>query len=371
MSPEFEPSIINSLPHYKVVWDNMNVIKPIRIKCGKLQQSLIKIIKYFLDDQLSCPDVSGVETKVNELYIYLNSVQSIKQILDTLDISQDDVKVCCSYKHRNRLILGKYEISDVTEPNKRLNFFTSKCFQGCNLFTDNGLVIVVSDANKDSMVIDLSCDLLQIAGRIRKSSNNCFSNTLVHLYTTNSSIMTDEEFEEMMNNKRGKADLLIAGSQKLSDEERAAFVSTMVLDYELVSSYDSVLKKSELKEKFFYYKQAMRKQYVNGISVRGSYHESFLKTTQSYWNDFVTKLSSITTVNYKDLLLDYYKNFDKTYELEYPEFAEYKKYLTIKEIRTLSFVKDKLIKTVESKKNLKHIFSKLRTGFISCAFLKE
>ncbi len=55
-----------------------------------------------------------------------------------------------------------------------MNFFTSKCFQGCNLFTNNGLIIVVSDANRESMVTDLTSDLVQIAGRLR--DNNEYHN---------------------------------------------------------------------------------------------------------------------------------------------------------------------------------------------------
>ena len=220
----------------------------------------MKIIEVFRKECLTVPDINGVDTVVKELYIYVNSVNSIKQIIDTMELEPDEVKVCCSDRKRNRELLRNICISDVTSPNKPVNFFTSKCFQGCNLFTDNGLVIVVSDANKRSMVTDLSSDLVQIAGRIRKSSNNCFAHTLVHLYTTNSEIMTDDEFEMVMNEKREKADLIISGSNKLTKEERRAVISTMVLDNELLSPYEDTIKRSELKEMFFYYKQAMRKQ---------------------------------------------------------------------------------------------------------------
>lgn len=79
----------------------------------------------------------------------------------------------------------------------------------------------------------------------------------------------------------------------------------------------------------------------------------------------------MSTLNFKEALIDYYNNFDNKYELIYPEFKEYKEYLTITEINSCKYNKDKLDAVVCGKKQLVEVFAKLRPGFVSSAYLKE
>ena len=44
-------------------------------------------------DLISLPDINGNVSKVEELYIFINSVTSIKQIADTLKLNPNDVKI--------------------------------------------------------------------------------------------------------------------------------------------------------------------------------------------------------------------------------------------------------------------------------------
>ena len=183
---KYEIKQLRELDHYEIEWERELKINTARIKSPSPVKAVTKIIREFLDDNLSAPNNEGVSTKVEELYIFMNSVTSIRQVCDTLDLNDEDVKICCANRIRNRKLMDKYDISSVTSPNRKLNFFTSKCFQGCNLFTNNGLIIVVSDANRESMVTDLTSDLVQIAGRLRDNNeyHNCFRNFLVHIYST-------------------------------------------------------------------------------------------------------------------------------------------------------------------------------------------
>ena len=370
---KFEPKEIKDLPHYELVWDKTRKIYPIRLKCSRVQQTLLRIIKDFENKDLYAPNNLGEKTLVRELYIFLNSVTSIKQICETLDLPEEEIKICCATRNRNRLLLGKYQIEDVTSPNKKINFFTSKCFQGCNLFTDNGLVVVVSDCNKDSLVTDLSSDLVQIAGRIRSSSNNCFSNLLVHLYSTSSKMLSDSEFEDLINDKKKVANILIEGTNSASEEYRIEAIKRMNIENDILTVKDNKLCYSELKEMFFRYNHNLRKQYINGITVKDSYGNTIQKTKQIWMNDFEVKLKKIAKISYKDLVEDYYINFDKSYEEEYPEFRDFKKYLTITEIRSADYTKAKLIKIVEDKKRIDSCLVKLieKDGFYTYAYLKD
>ena len=95
--------------------------------------------------------------------------------------------------------MGEYQIESVSSPNKKINFFTKKCFQGCNLFTNNGLIIVASDAYRTQTLVDISTTMEQIAGRIRINDEyqNIFRNVIVHLFSTNKNVMSDEEFGDV------------------------------------------------------------------------------------------------------------------------------------------------------------------------------
>lgn len=77
-------------------------------------------------------------------------------------------------------------------------------------------------------------------------------------------------------------------------------------------------------------------------------------------------------VSYEQLVKDYYENFDKEYELEYPEFKEYRKYLTLTNLNTLRFNKDKAMKEIEKKKEIISKIVKLECGkFYTNAEIKE
>lgn len=65
---------------------------------------------------------------------------------------------------------------------------------------------------------------------------------------------------------------------------------------------------------------------------------------------------------YQQLVKDYYENFDSEYELEYPEFKEYKKYLTLSNLKTLGYNKDKALEEISKKKSIIAKMSKFECG---------
>lgn len=371
---KFEVKQLRSLDHYEIEWERKVKINTARIKSPSPVKATVKVIKDFLDGNLIAPDNEGKGTLVKEFYIFINSVTSIRQICDTLDLNDEDVKICCANRIKNRKLMDKYTISSVTSPNKKINFFTSKCFQGCNLFTNNGLIVVVSDANRESMVTDLTSDLVQIAGRLRDNNeyHNCFRSFLVHIYSTKSDIMSDEEFEEMMNEKLNQANILISGNSKLSEEESRAMLERINLSNDVVTIENNRLVYSELKDNYFRYWQELRKSYKDGISICGAYDKRFNICKQEYISEFEFKLSKRIVVSYQQLIKDYYESFDPEYELEYPEFKEYKMYLTLSNLKTLGFNKEKALKEIAKKKDIISKIAKLECGrFYSNEEIKE
>ena len=372
---DFEIDFLKQLPHYKVQWNGVTKITPIRYKVTQLTKGLARFIQIFLDEGISLPDINGNVSKVEELYIFINSVTSIKQIADTLKLNPDDVKICCADRIRNNKLLGEYQIESVSSPNKRINFFTKKCFQGCNLFTNNGLIIVASDAYRTQTLVDISTTMEQIAGRIRINDEyqNIFRNVIVHLFSTNKNVMSDEEFEMMMQDKEKEADKLLSGWSKLDKEERQTYIKRMNLDTELVSIINGKMVYNNLKKQSFIYKQELRKTYKDGISIRDSFMQSekFELTNQNEWEDFNIKLAKAMTVSYEQLLKDYLDSPSESYEQEYPEFPLIKRYLKESEMNTLRWNREKMLKAVEDKKQVnKALLAIYQPGFISNQELK-
>lgn len=372
---DFEIDFLKQLPHYKVQWNGVTKITPIRYKVTQLTKGLARFIQIFLDEGISLPDINGNVSKVEELYIFINSVTSIKQIADTLKLNPNDVKICCADRIRNNKLLGEYQIESVSSPNKKINFFTKKCFQGCNLFTNNGLIIVASDAYRTQTLVDISTTMEQIAGRIRINDEyqNIFRNVIVHLFSTNKNVMSDEEFEMMMQDKEKEADKLLSGWSKLDKEERQTYIKRMNLDTELVSIINGKMVYNNLKKQSFIYKQELRKTYKDGISIRDSFMQSekFELTNQNEWEDFNIKLTKAMTVSYEQLLKDYLDSPSESYEQEYPEFPLIKRYLKESEMNTLRWNREKMLKAVEDKKQVDKVFLAIyQPGFISNQELK-
>lgn len=372
---DFEIDFLKQLPHYKVQWNGVTKITPIRYKVTQLTKGLARFIQIFLDEGISLPDINGNVSKVEELYIFINSVTSIKQIADTLKLNPNDVKICCADRIRNNKLLGEYQIESVSSPNKKINFFTKKCFQGCNLFTNNGLIIVASDAYRTQTLVDISTTIEQIAGRIRINDEyqNIFRNVIVHLFSTNKNVMSDEEFEMLMQDKENEADKLLSGWNKLDKEERQTYIKRMNLDTELVSIINGRMVYNNLKKQSFIYKQELRKIYRDGISIRDSFMQSekFELTNQNEWEDFNIKLTKAMTVSYEQLLKDYLDSPSESYEQEYPEFPLIKRYLKESEMNTLRWNREKMLKAVEDKKQVnKALLAIYQPGFISNQDLK-
>lgn len=349
---DFEPQFLADLPHYRIDWGELVKITPLRYRTNNLVKGLTRMLQIFLSEGLSIPDVNGELTEVKELHIFINSVTSIKQILDVLQY--DDVKIVCANRIHNRKLLDTYPVSKVTAPNCVLNFYTSTAFQGCNMFTNNGLIIVASDAYKLNGNVDVMSDLEQIVGRFRYNDQyqNCFRNTIIHLYSTNEEVPSNEEFEEDLQKKIHDGQELVDLCKNGTASQIQILRSRINLENDVVSIRDDKLYINDLKIQMFRYKQSLKMMYKNGYTVRKAYLKStkFNNVDQRYWEDLNVKMSRAMTFSYKDLYLDYVKTKDPSYLEEYPEFKEYSEYLKDSEMRTLQYCKDKLCQLARDKR---------------------
>ena len=368
---EYEIDFFKNLPHYKVIWPQGLPITVRKIKATCLPHGLAKLIQIFREEGIYLPDISGERKKVEQLFIFLNSVTTIKQVIDTLELEEDEVKICCAQRQRNRLILGRFQRESAISPNKRINFFTKKCFQGCNLFSNNGLIIVASDVHRTQTLVDITTTMEQISGRLRENDeyHNIFRNTMVHIFSTNNNVLSQAEFDAEMNRKEDAATRLLSLQKKADEKELKALINRVNIENDILSIEEGRLVRNELKKKAFIRKQKIREAYKDGINLRAAYNKSekFVQAKQEFWDEFDSLLARAVTISYEKLLKDYLEHPSEQYEIEYPEFKDIKRYLKETEMNSCRWNKEKMLSVVEDKKKLQQAFRAIyqRGAFIS------
>ena len=379
VNTDFEFDFFKELPHYEVDWGKTQKISPLKIKTPNVYKATAALINNF-QEGLELDDIDGNVKQVEELHIFMNSVKGIAQVCSTANVDPEDVRIICADNIRNGIILDKYKINSISDSNKSINFYTKKGFQGCNVFSNNALVVVVSDSKLAHTLIDIETTLTQIVGRLRLNDTykNIFRHKIYHIYSTNKNIMSDEEFEEDMKNKREESSFIFKDLMSKDEEVRKVYLSRMNFEADFISRKGSEVYLNERKEQLFRYKHNLKKSYKDGLTVRQAYNSSdkFIDIKQVYskFDDIV--LTKIVDVKLEDLYQMFLEAEDReAYELEYPEFTEYEQYLTVQEMNTARWNKKKIDKLLFDKKLLrvahKRVCDLIAPGFVSSADVKQ
>lgn len=347
------------LPYTEIDWGSNKKVKPRRIKTGNVYASTIRMIEQFLQGNLKWINNKGEIEQVEELYIFLNSVLGIAQITETLGLTNEEVKIVCADTVRNKYVLDNIGISKMVDPNKKINFFTSKGFQGANLFTNNGLVVLVSDGARAHTLSDIETTITQVAGRLRVNEkyHNTFSNTIWHIYSTKRSTETIEEFEAKLNDNIRESNILvdIYNSISVYDIERREVQRKAIDNLDVMHYFDE--KKgtyvySEMKElhKRQQY-EVVHQVYRDGISIRQAYINAGLEPGKQEYDEKFKEvvLKNIVTFRFRDLLEEYIelrdsRNEDAANELarEYPIFEEAYDMIGAEGIRSAGYVEQNI-----------------------------
>ncbi len=99
------------------------------------------------------------------------------RIIRLAGLRPEQCRIICSQsnkdtKKKNQEKLGEFQIQTTLHPVKLFNFYTSTCFEGCDIFDKDGRIFIVSEAHKDHTKMDVMTTLIQISGRIRDSKYN-------------------------------------------------------------------------------------------------------------------------------------------------------------------------------------------------------
>ena len=168
-------------------------------------------------------------------HIFINSVKGISKILQYSGLAVKDVRIVCSQsknsRSRNLSYLPKnFSISNTYDEVKPINFYTSTCFEGQDIYDENGRIFIVSDGYENHTKIDIQTSLIQICGRIRNSK---FKNEVTQIYSTSKyRDISIEEFTKRMEAKISEAENNAKHLNNLSDDLKGRIINNIMRDNE-------------------------------------------------------------------------------------------------------------------------------------------
>ena len=185
------------------------------------------------------------------IHVFLNNVSTIRNIIKKL--GTDDFRVVCSSKQRGKI---KHCVP-ITEPVRKLNFYTSCSFEGCDIYDEKGMTVILSDTSLSTTILDISTKIRQVCGRIRNSKykDECILvlNTRHHRYANVSKNQFDDFSAKMEAKGKDRINLLTGCSEmsfctevELYGQNKIGYNNIYVNFFNSHFFYDENLKKIDL-----------------------------------------------------------------------------------------------------------------------------
>ena len=240
------------LPYYELDWE---VLDPDRVRKPKLTLKSMRfmytvvgpIIQKYLDGKFDYRFVKGtnegevVKVESKEVVFYVNSVSNITNLIKRAKLKPDQVNILVANtpdntKKIHKRLGKKFNIGTVplrNEPRKMFTFCTRTVYLGADFYSDNAKTVVLSDANIETLAVDISLDLPQILGRQRLIENPWKDEATVYFrYLLDKSKVNKKSFDERIDWKLKKTGNLLT----IFDETRN------VLKGDLSETYQKITK---------------------------------------------------------------------------------------------------------------------------------
>ena len=232
-----------NLPYYELDWeakDPCRVSKP-KIITRNLKSVYMEagpIIKDYLDGKFEYryvrdpesdneKDVKKVESR--EAVFYVNSVNNITSIIKRAGLTPEQVNILVANTPENvtrikKNLGAKYKIGTVPlrdEPRKMFTFCTRTVYLGADFYSDNARSFIISDANIDTLAVDITLDLPQILGRQRLRENPWKDEAILFFKSiATGNKQAKEIFDEKLAKKEKTSENLLSVFQKGNQDEK-------------------------------------------------------------------------------------------------------------------------------------------------------
>jgi hypothetical protein len=240
------------LPYYELDWEALDpdrVRKPkLTLKSMRFMYTVVgPIIQKYLDGKFDYRFVKGtnegevVKVESKEIVFYVNSVSNITNLIKRAKLKPDQVNILVANtpdntKKIHKRLGRKFNIGTVplrNEPRKMFTFCTRTVYLGADFYSDNAKTVVLSDANIETLAVDISLDLPQILGRQRLIENPWKDEATVYFrYLLDKSKVNKKSFDERIDWKLKKTGNLLT----IFDETRN------VLKGDLSETYQKITK---------------------------------------------------------------------------------------------------------------------------------
>ena len=187
------------IPYTKLDWEDKELIEVVRIKSPNPISAAIRIVENYKNGDY--PKVllpTGEWLESTECVIFLNSVNNNVNIVKLCRLSPEDVNLIVGASEDNDKQISKIgegfsrgRIPLKGEKHKKFTFCTSTAYAGCDFYSESASTFVISDNKRLNTSIDISTDLVQIAGRQRLETNP-FRKHIYFIYNTSITETNDE-----------------------------------------------------------------------------------------------------------------------------------------------------------------------------------
>lgn len=258
------------LPYYELDWE---ALEPGRVSRPTLNvKNLVSvytevkpIIKSYLEEKfehkyVKKEDGSIEKIESKEAVFYVNSVNNITSIVKRAGLEPDQVNILVAntpdnVKKIHKSLGKKFDIGTVPlrhEPRKMFTFCTRTVYLGADFYSDNARSFVVSDANIDTLAVDITLDLPQILGRQRLKENPWRNEaTLFFKSIKGANKKPEEVFNKKIEEKTEISEGLLSVFEKGNSKEQKS----------LSVNYETVAKLLNYKKDYV----AVNKVFVDGV----------------------------------------------------------------------------------------------------------
>lgn len=231
------------LPYYELDWEAKDPcrvsrpkiitrnLKSVYMEAGPIIKDYLKgnfEYRYVRDPESDNEkDVKKIESK--EAVFYVNSVNNITSIIKRAKLTPEQVNILVANTPENvtrikKNLGAKYKIGTVPlrdEPRKMFTFCTRTVYLGADFYSDNARSFIISDANIDTLAVDITLDLPQILGRQRLRENPWKDEAILFFKSISDNKKEAKKiFDEKLAKKEKTSENLLSVFQKGNNEEK-------------------------------------------------------------------------------------------------------------------------------------------------------
>ena len=366
--PEF-----SSLDYYEIEWQNVDKVYIQRQRHSNPINAALEIVNSFKNGNYPYIDNdTGDRIYSKECVIFLNSVQSIVNIIKDAELLPEQVNIIVGNSNENDKLISKLgegfmrgNIPLKGQPHKLITFCTSTAYAGCDFYSTNATTFVISDGNRKNMAVDISTELIQIAGRQRLEINP-FRKIITFIYKTNITEISEDDFRAAItakyessieevhykNNATGRIkEREISNIKKIQAIEKYGESYAMWSDINQCFTINQI---AYINEQYCYDVQQLN--YRNGITIQNLIEDTGrfeLLGNEEYYNSYSRQLKHLIQRNkFEDIMKSYIESKStNTLRLEYitddiakkhPKIKYYYEQLGEERIKALGYKESKI-----------------------------